>query len=387
MFKKVIFSFLSGILIFIVTWLYHNHEYTLSLDDAFAGKVSFWRNKVFTVAPTVTDSFIFINTGKDLALIEDTLDYGNITVSDREKIYNLLHYINQATLKPIYTVIDIEFYYHYTNNPPIDSLIQNEINANPNTIIPILKNNSGHYIRPLINTNYGYAHYTTYGSKFNKFQFIDNDSIPSIPMALQLAIHQPSYKYNALYTTCNNKLSWSSIWPSYYISEYELKANKIRYAQYYNLGEILLGLQSDSTKTNTYFANKIIMIGNFEQDQHNTAVGSMPGTLLLANIYLSLLNNEHIVNGWWVMMMIVALSFLSYFAWFSKMPEIQLKFSFVFSKPIANFIKRYISYFGCMFLLSILSVLVIKVQPSLFLPALLFTVIEYFRQKKYEAEK
>lgn len=113
----------------------------------------------------------------------------------------------------------------------------------------------------------------------------------------------------------------------------------------------------------------------------------MAGSVILANIYLSLLNNHHIVSPVYLLILMAVLSFLSYFAWFSQIPKIRINFKFLFSSYLQKFLKSYISYFGCMFLLSLIALLVFDIQMALFLPSLILSGIEYIRQKKYLPEK
>ena len=126
------------------------------------------------------------------------------------------------------------------------------------------------------------------------------------------------------------------------------------------------------------------MVGNFEGDIHNTPIGKMSGPVLLANIYLSLLNKQHMVSAGLLTVLLLAFSFLSYVAWFSKMPEIKLNFKFLFSSYLSKFVKKYVSYFGCMFLVSLLAIFFFNVQIATFLPSFIFAGIAYLVQRQRE---
>jgi hypothetical protein len=56
----------------------------------------------------MNDSMIFINTGKDIVLVDYTA-WGKVAVSDREMLIKLFTYINQQQMGVKYTVLDIEF--------------------------------------------------------------------------------------------------------------------------------------------------------------------------------------------------------------------------------------------------------------------------------------
>ena len=122
-------------------------------------------------------------------------------------------------------------------------------------------------------------------------------------------------------------------------------------------------------------------------DTHSTPFGKMAGSVILADIYLSLLNNHHIVNLWYLVFLLAVLSGLSYMAWFSRMPQVKINLKFIFSDYLQKYLKSFISYFGFMFLLSLMTLFVFDIQAALFLPSLIFSGIEYISQKKYLPEK
>jgi hypothetical protein len=403
--KKIILSLLSGLVVLFITWKYQNYDYSLSVEDGFIKKMFLLKDNVYASPSKVNAGFIFVNTGKDLALVEDTIEYGNVAVSDREKIYRFLSLLNKLPKYPLYSVIDIQFYFPFTKEPVIDSLLQAELSKNERVLIPVVKAPGGNYRTPLFKTRYAYSGYRTFGTTFNKFRVMNLEDIPSIPRLLDQSINGAVYKDRFFFPTCNGQLCLSAIWPNYYLRngditglQYEtgLKAisrdNHPRTksnisAQYYNIGELLLDMDGDQEKYAGFFDGKIVVIGNFDEDIHVTPVGKMAGPVLLANIYLSLLNGQHLVSFWLLALLLLAFSALSYVAWFKKMPKVKLNFKFLFSSFLIKFISGYVSYFGCMFFLSLLVLFIFNNQVALFLPSLIFTGIEYLRQKKYKDKR
>lgn len=384
--KKILLSLLSGFVVLIVTWVYQNYDFTFSAEDGFISKLSLWKYKFFSAKPQHNADFVFVNTGKDLVLVDDTAGSGNIAVSDREKIYQLLHFVDSVREKPAFTLIDLQFYYRYNINPRIDTLMQYELNKNNKLIIAILpdEKNKDAYKTPLYKAKYGYSEYGSYGSGINKFRLFNQENIHSIPVIMDETLNAALYKDYGLFATSNGHLCMSAIWPSYYLNDQDLRDNKyLPHAQYYTVGDLLTGISISPGEYSKIFENKILIFGNFELDTHSTPVGTMPGSVIVADIYLSLLNHHHIVSYWFLLLSWIVFSVLSYMAWFSKVPEVKLRFNFIFSPHLVNFIKSYISYFGCMFFLSIIALFLFNIQIALFLPSFIFSLIEYFRQKKY----
>ena len=381
--KKILLSASIGLLILLATWFYQRSYFSFNVEDGFFKKFAYWKYSVFGADPRVKADFLFVNTGKDLSLVEDTTEYGNVAISNREKIYELLKAINEHRNIVRYTVLDIQFYFPYSINYTIDSLLQQEINKNDHILIPIVKSPSGNYLKPLFTSQYAFSGYTTYGMGFNKFQIWDHSDVHSIPVILHEKLNNAVYKDRFINTTCNGQLCFTAIWPSFYLTDKEVKENISSLTQSYNLGELLILLEASPKDFEKVFKNRIIIIGNFADDNHFTPVGVMSGSVLLANIYLSLLNNEHLVSYLFLFILWVSFSILTYMAWYNKMPEFKFRFNFIFSPDLIKFISGYISYFGSMFFLSLIALFFFNMHVALFLPSFIFAGIEYFRQRKY----
>src|SRR5476651_1550155 len=110
---QIIVSILSGIIIFIITWFYINSYYTLGIEDDLLSKETLIRYKLMRSKPPKDKELVFISTGKDLNLVDDTAGYGNAAVSDRYKLLKLLQAINKMQAKPKYLLLDLQFYLPY----------------------------------------------------------------------------------------------------------------------------------------------------------------------------------------------------------------------------------------------------------------------------------
>lgn len=381
--KKIFLSVISAFVILAVTWLYQNYDFSFSVEDKFFKKVFLWKTQISPEKLPKTANIVFINTGQDLALVEDTVEYGNLYVTDRKKLVELLHYVNESVKKPLVTVLDLQFYYPFTSDRKVDTLMEMEIAKNDRLIIPLVKDPDGNDLKPLYEAKYGDSYYETYNAAFNKFRILHSGKTKSIPVSMDEIINGAKYKGNFLFAKRNDSLCLSAIWPNYFISNEDVlsNANPHQY-QFYNLGEVLIDLSVTPSNYDAYFADKILMIGNFQGDIHSTPVGKMSGPVLLANIYLSLVNRQHIVSVGLLTILLLSFSVLSYLAWFSKMPELKLNFNFVFSSYLTKFIRKYVSYFGSMFIISLIAIFFFQVQIALFLPAFIFAGIGYFMQKK-----
>ena len=342
---------------------------------------------VFNLRGDSTASFLFLNSGKDLALVSDTTDWGNVAVTDRRVLLDLMQTIDSMKDKPKYTVMDIEFYYPFTADPKTDTLLGGLLAKTPNLLIPVLSDGNDGYLKPLYPLQTGYADYRTFGPNYSKFRILDPGKEKSIPVIMDEQINGRKYEWHGWYGTCDGQLCLRSVWPGYALTnDVVMGTEKPELSKYYNAGELLLAIKSDPAGFREVFKNRILIVGNFGQDMHSTPVGQMPGSVLLANIYLSLLNRQQIVHSGFFLLLFLVFSSLSYLAWFGKMPEIHIRVKWL-NTIFTKFVRSYISYFGSMVALSLLTVLFFHIQVALFLPSAIFSGIEYIRYQKFSLFK
>jgi len=60
------------------------------------------------------------------------------------------------------------------------------------------------------------------------------------------------------------------------------------------------------------FSGKMILIGDFSTDIHETVTGPMPGVLVLYNAYLTLLYGDNILNFGWILLMIAGFTWITH---------------------------------------------------------------------------
>jgi len=400
--KQIIISVCSGTAIFLITWFYINSYYTLSIEDSLYNNEAIIKHHLLKVHPEKNKQFLFISTGKDMSMVDDTGGTGTVTVSDRYKLFKLLQAINRAGAKPAFILLDLQFYFPYNFTLPdsiratvkrdkldkyfaeksIDDSLQAEIKKDKYIIISVLLNN-GKIDTPIYKGNYGIADYVTYGSTINKFRITYNGSkINSVPAMLNKQLDGAVYSGGPYATFCDNRLCFNYIWPGYYYDGENVKSDSTY--QYYHIGS-LMNFLDNTAVMGTIVKNKVIFIGNFEDDVHDTPAGKIPGTIVLADIYLSLLNGKHYVPYLWIVFLIVSFSALSYAAIYDKLPKIELK-SGIMTSLIYSFFSDYFSYLGILLILSLASVILFNINVSLFLPAFIFSAIDFFSQKKYKPQ-
>jgi hypothetical protein len=60
-----------------------------------------------------------------------------------------------------------------------------------------------------------------------------------------------------------------------------------------------------------FLKNRIIVMGDFENDVHDTVFGSTPGTLILLNVFLTLLDKHELISFWWMLFLVAGYTVFS----------------------------------------------------------------------------
>ena len=137
----------------------------------------------------------------------------------------------------------------------------------------------------------------------------------------------------------NHKLCFNSI-----IIDNKIRPENVFQKKEYpvvNLSELLI--LPEDVIVNDFIKNRIIVMGDFVSDQHQTSFGNIPGTFILLNTYLSLTKGFHIIKWSLMLYLIIALTLYARIVFFNTQNKITE------SKWLLRFIES-------VFLLSIISI-------------------------------
>jgi len=287
--KDWLWVFLLTILLFGVFIFYNNSSFVLSGEEAVTTKIDVLDEMILPGKFKAPYNFIFINVSKDLELVKDE-NGGDIAITDRNKLASLLKILADSN-RHQYLLCDIIF----DIPSPSDSFFTQSISNLQRAVFPkhLEDTVSTASLFPLPQA---VADYHTNTGKFSKFRLIYHDTEKTIPVTLHEQLQKVRYKSRFGTVFCNNSICLQTIAPRYYIRPYQLTESK-EYP-YFNLGELLV-LSNDASFYHRFLQNKFIVIGNFDTDVHDTPIGKMPGTLILLNTYLNLLNGRQLLSVWW----------------------------------------------------------------------------------------
>jgi len=266
----------------------------------------------------------YVNFGKDKTLVPVVDEYndtiGNDVITDREKLLEFLELANKSKYK--YIFLDVRFEKGYET--PYDSALFSLIKTMPRLIIATHRGDGGYEIidSTLLDKS-AYADYRgTFFSGFTRYEFLQDGSRS---VALQMYhdldgkdIHKGRFGFTT-----------SKGWPCYNLKyiplPYYLCTGKseasddsitfIEEMRYKNVGHMVLN-RDYYTEENVFdflLNDKIVVVGDFDDDLHGTYVGEVPGPVLSLAAYKYLKKGLHKLSWWYVTLLLLIYFLISFF--------------------------------------------------------------------------
>ncbi len=256
------------------------------------------------------------NREQDLSFFEpDELErpFHRKVITDRRDLADFFHLLNEYDEEIKFVVCDILF----EDSTSHDEQLQKEISALGQKILGVSHLKKGkQYTRPVIELPYAAATYRTTDDLFLKFPLLLEDSIKTLPLVMHEKINGVRFKKAGLFYLINRHMSLPSPIVDFKVrqSDFE-KSSNLQESNYAKIpmGTILeSSLFMDAQSLADYFKGKIILIGDFETDMHQTPFGETSGLLLIYNAYLTLAYKQYVISIWWVLFLSVSFFILSY---------------------------------------------------------------------------
>ena len=142
---------------------------------------------------------------------------------------------------------------------------------------------------------------------FLKFKLFQSKQAPTLPVYLYEKISQHKIISKNGWYYDNNRLMMNSI-----IIDYQIRAHELIEEGEYpiiSLSELLI--LPEEIIVNEFLKGRMILLGDFNLDKHETIFGETPGTLILLNVFLNLMDGHHIIRFWWIIFLLLSFTFFS----------------------------------------------------------------------------
>ncbi|NRF37965.1 CHASE2 domain-containing protein [Pedobacter foliorum] len=315
---KWLISFLHAFVLFVLTVFWVNTDYSYGDERMLIQWSSILKRVVLQIDedPPKKD-FLFINLAYDKALIPLKDALGNEVITDRAKLAQFFTILKKHQKLVRFTICDV-FLKGVSEN---DSLLKNSVKGINDIVFPTHFDDDSKVEKLDIEVPNAIADYSRASEGFLKFKLFQDDNKPTIPVYMYEKLEKRAFSYTEDWHWDNNKPSLNSIIIDYQIRSHEL----FEQGEYpvVSLSDLLI--LPDEIIASDFLANRIIVMGDFNSDIHETVFGPTPGTLILLNVYLTLKSGYHLITWYWIIFLIVAYTAFSRLMLFPKDDDVKVK--------------------------------------------------------------
>lgn len=387
--KHIFFSLVATVVLLVLCYVVNNSPYPYGEETSLLTVLETYMNR-HGKNTFERDSVLFLNVGFDKALVNTV--HGQEVITDRAVLLDVLQTIQESGYKCVFLDIRLE---GGLKTPSDSALVERILKMGDSIVIARHWDYGRGKDFPLIDSRLtdqaAYCDYTAslFKSSYERCQYLQHGA-PSAPLKLYETINGRSISgfgwiYKDGRTLCHNSLFVG-------IPEDFSGSNTRTDGQpkYWNLTEYFYGEDAPFSKSDlvSLCKGKIIVIGDFDNDRHDTYMGPQPGSYLHYLAYDNLRKGRHLLH-WWYILMIATVFFVSFI-------QIARQKRIIYLIPIVKKSKSRLLHFclsllGSAFLMGIvsyLSYILFRNPIPVFIPTLAFTICDmWFRYKtfKYEA--
>jgi hypothetical protein len=378
--KMLIASALHAAFLVWGTFFLLNSSYPYGDESTLIKWTSVLRNYVQkSASKPKSDRFLFINVAWDKAFIPkydtEMADYqiGVEPITDRQKLLQFFQILNKYKSHQFF-MCDVFF----KDNSPYDSLLQIELLKTQKFCVSYHKKEDGSALDlPKFKVSKALADYETYDDVCLKFRIFSNDSLISVPLCMYQNINKIKFEGKGTIDFINGKTVLNSFILDHKVRSYDFyKSRADTTGTTYNiqyLGEML-------TLGEEYIAsaikNKIIVLGDFENDVHQTIYGKMPGSVILLNAYLALEEGQNRVT-WVFLVFLYAGFFFASYKCFDTVDRLDIWIRRTFRSDAGRLAASFLSYALGFAVMSIASYLLFNIHLTILVLSVYMNILEY----------
>lgn len=373
--RKIIYvSILNVIILMFGNYLWNNQPLYTGEDITEYSHIQwFWEVLGGRTIDEELDSALFINVSYDKQLVEhrDTIGetLGMTDVTDRSKLLELLKKAETADNYK-YLILDVRF--EDGNYQSSDDTIFNQIKKMNRVVVATHKDITTPEGFPSSKAALADYYSTITTTNFERYEYLHSGQ-PSVPLYAFEEMTGKRMNQKLCFVTSDGKLCQKSLFLKFPSVHFEkVMANGDQ--RYYELGRDILGDLSEDFEDMSN--NKIIVIGSFVEDLHDTYIGMKPGPYILYKALRALEKGEQYVN-WWHQLLWACVYFFISCAIF-KRRSISSTIPFI-RKSKSRLLHFCLTFFGCTMLITLLDIILFFDGHihSILLPSLYFTLLKY----------
>ena len=327
-----------------------------------------------------SDAF-FINVSYDKQIANYTYSnglHGNIAITNRETLLNFLK-IAEETNTYKYIFLDVRFEEGIETDADSALFAQiksmRDISYSTHSDIVELRMDSAVRAKAAINDYFT----TIISTNFTRYQFLQ-DGKESAPLRIYTetdSTNKPIKQCGLIYYSdgklCQNS-PFMRIPENFYAGHDGIKGHQ----NYYDLGPMLLTMWSDVEEWRDEMKDKIVIVGDFVNDLHDTYIGMQPGSYLIYLTYKALCDGKHFVSWLFIILMFICYIIIILFVlnretichYIPNIKGINSKFIL--------FILDMVGYSASLSFLAIVFYVYFKMTYNIFIPSTILSILSLF---------
>lgn len=384
--KRIIMAAAMSLLVMLLSYLRENLDKPIGGETA---EVKLFESLKTRLLPnsdksSALEDCMMVNTSYDKQLIAKYDDYGfmvgNEAVSDRSLLADFIDLVAETdNYKAL--VFDLDMSMSVVENQDSGFVEQNKRLASllagmDRVVVSQSVDEQGHLLPLLdeaLNTKSGVVSYVRTAKESEVVGVpLTSQGHRSVPLMMAELIDSAKMTRWGPFFFWNNCLCHKRVFPMDYWG-ISVGSNK-EVQPYENLGSDIM---SDRDMIPLRTEGKIIVVGDFVNDMHDTYKGTQPGSVILYNAYRSAVNKHHVVHWWWSLLL-----FLLYVAFSLSImrPENDVKnekrhfarIRRILEKKWVRFVLSFLGYTAILVAVKLIAFALLNIDYNIIVPGLCF---------------
>ncbi len=249
-------------------------------------------------------------------IYEERTGYHHIIITDRAQLAAFFRKVSQYGKNIPLVVVDITF----EKPGPDDSLLQAAIDHFPFPLVGAQRVDNQLKLAPnVIKLRTGVANYLSADNQFMKYPLFLQDTLPSLPLVAWGMTEGKDYNNKGIWPRLNGHRSLLKPIIDFKIRPFDLNSGNTADTSGFTLRTLGTLLYEwtfwEEADIRALLNNKTIIIGDFQDDIHETVFGNIPGPLVVHNAYLTLVQGESIISWKWLLLLYLLFFWMSFRAY------------------------------------------------------------------------
>lgn len=245
-------------------------------------------------------------------LYEEPTGYHHAIITDRAQLAAFLQMVTKYGSNIPLFIIDISF----ENASPQDSVLQEAMDRFPFPLLGARRMDDNQKLTPsVIKLQTGVANYLSADNQFMKYPLFLQDSLPSLPLMAWAVTEGKSYSNKRLWPRLDGRKSLHKPIIDFKIRPYDLNTGNRKDTSGYTLramGTLLYEWTFwEEADIRALLKGKMIILGDYYEDEHETVFGTLPGPLIVHNAYLTLVQGENLIRWRWILFLYILFWWMS----------------------------------------------------------------------------